>query len=184
MKILVVCQHYWPENFRINDIVDGFIERGHEVDVLCGQPNYPTGEFFKGYDSHTIKEEMHGKVRVYRAFEVKRGSNTNIRIFLNYMTYPYALKISKVGSVEELEGFNKGLFQIQDLSSMLVVELASIKHGDTVLDVCAAPGGKTMHALDVLNGSGCVYAFDISENNLHLNKKKNIDQKALTKSCK
>ena len=50
MKLLVVCQHYWPENFRINDIVEGFLERGHEVDVLCGQPNYPTGEFFDGYD--------------------------------------------------------------------------------------------------------------------------------------
>ena len=90
MKILVVCQHYWPENFRINDIVDGFLERGHEVDVLCGQPNYPEGEFYDGYDSHSIKEEMHGKVRIFRTFEIKRGSNTNLRIFLNYMTYPIA----------------------------------------------------------------------------------------------
>lgn len=90
MKILVVCQHYWPENFRINDIVDGFIERGHQVDVLCGQPNYPGGEFFDGYDSHTIKEEKHGAVTVYRTFEIKRGSNSNLRIFLNYSTFPLA----------------------------------------------------------------------------------------------
>ena len=90
MKLLVVCQHYWPENFRINDIVEGFLERGHEVDVLCGQPNYPTGEFFEGYDSHSIKEEMHGKVKVYRTFEIKRGSNSNLRIFLNYMAFPIA----------------------------------------------------------------------------------------------
>ena len=90
MKLLVVCQHYWPENFRINDIVEGFLERGHEVDVLCGQPNYPTGEFFDGYDSHSIKEEMHGKVKVYRTFEIKRGSNSNLRIFLNYMAFPIA----------------------------------------------------------------------------------------------
>ena len=90
MKLLVVCQHYWPENFRINDIVEGFTERGHEVDVLCGQPNYPTGEFFDGYDSHSIKEEMHGKVHIYRTFEIKRGSNSNLRIFLNYMAFPIA----------------------------------------------------------------------------------------------
>lgn len=90
MKILVVCQHYWPENFRINDIVDGFIERGVEVDVLCGQPNYPAGQFFEGYDSHTVKEELHGPVKVYRTFEVKRGSNSNLRIFLNYITFPVA----------------------------------------------------------------------------------------------
>lgn len=90
MKILVVCQHYWPENFRINDIVEGFIERGHQVDVLCGQPNYPAGEFFEGYDSHTVKEEKHGEVTVYRTFEIKRGSNSNLRIFLNYSTFPLA----------------------------------------------------------------------------------------------
>ena len=90
MKILVVCQHYWPENFRINDIVEGFLERGHEVDVLCGQPNYPEGEFYDGYDSHSVKEELHGKVRIYRTFEIKRGANTNLRIFLNYMAYPIA----------------------------------------------------------------------------------------------
>ncbi|MBR3242123.1 MAG: glycosyltransferase family 4 protein [Parasporobacterium sp.] len=88
MKILVVCQHYWPENFRINDIVQGFLERGHEVDVLCGQPNYPVGEFFEGYDSHSVKEEMHEGVRIFRTFEVKRGSNSNLRIFLNYSVFP------------------------------------------------------------------------------------------------
>ncbi len=100
MKILVVGQHYWPENFRINDLVKGFIERGHEVDVLCGQPNYPKGEFFEGYDSHTIKEEEHEGVKIYRVREIKRGNNSNIRIFLNYMAYPifswlYVMKLAK-----------------------------------------------------------------------------------------
>ncbi len=100
MKILVVCQHYWPENFRINDLVDGFIERGHEVDVLCGQPNYPAGQFFEGYDSHSVKEEQHGKVRVYRTFEIKRGNNSNIRIFLNYITFPIA-SLFRVGKLKK-----------------------------------------------------------------------------------
>ena len=40
-RILVVTQHFWPENFRINDIVEGFLQDGLEVDVLCGLPNYP-----------------------------------------------------------------------------------------------------------------------------------------------
>lgn len=90
MRILVVCQHYWPENFRINDIVQGFLERGHEVDVLCGQPNYPKGEFFPGYDSHSVKEEVQDGVRIFRTFEVKRGNNSNLRIFLNYSVFPVA----------------------------------------------------------------------------------------------
>ncbi len=42
-RILVVTQHFWPENFRINDIVEGFLQDGLEVDVLCGLPNYPKG---------------------------------------------------------------------------------------------------------------------------------------------
>ncbi|MCF0143175.1 MAG: glycosyltransferase, partial [Parasporobacterium sp.] len=89
-KILVVCQHYWPENFRLNDIVDGFIERGCQVDVLCGQPNYPTGQFVEGYSTFKPKFEKHGEVNVYRTMEIKRGSNSNLRIFLNYMCYPIA----------------------------------------------------------------------------------------------
>ena len=40
-RVLVVTQHFWPENFRINDIVEGFLADGLEVDVLCGLPNYP-----------------------------------------------------------------------------------------------------------------------------------------------
>ena len=56
-RILVVTQHFWPENFRINDIVEGFLDDGIEVDVLCGLPNYPKGEWFDGYDSHGPFEE-------------------------------------------------------------------------------------------------------------------------------
>ena len=48
-RILVVSQHFWPEPFRITDIVEGFVEDGLEVDVLCGLPNYPRGEWFSGY---------------------------------------------------------------------------------------------------------------------------------------
>ena len=50
-RILVVTQHFWPENFRINDIVEGFVQDGLAVDVLCGLPNYPKGEWFDGYSA-------------------------------------------------------------------------------------------------------------------------------------
>ena len=42
-KLLIVTQHFWPEAFRVNDLAAGFIERGWQVDVLCGLPNYPKG---------------------------------------------------------------------------------------------------------------------------------------------
>ena len=56
-RVLVVTQHFWPENFRINDIVEGFLADGLEVDVLCGLPNYPKGEWFDGYGPHGPFEE-------------------------------------------------------------------------------------------------------------------------------
>jgi colanic acid biosynthesis glycosyl transferase WcaI len=46
-KILVVSQHFWPEVFRIADICEGLVERGYEVDVLCGIPSYPAENFIK-----------------------------------------------------------------------------------------------------------------------------------------
>ncbi len=89
-KILVVCQHYWPETFRINDICDYFIENGHDVDVLCGIPNYPKGKFYKDYSYFKKRKQSHKKINVSRAFEIPRGNNSSIRIFMNYVSFPLA----------------------------------------------------------------------------------------------
>lgn len=88
-KILVVCQHYWPESFRVNDICDYFTEQGVEVDVLCGIPNYPKGKFFPGYSLFRNRRQRHKGVNIIRAIEIPRGSNTNFRIFVNYISFPF-----------------------------------------------------------------------------------------------
>ena len=88
-KILVVTQHFWPENFRINDIVEGFLQDGIAVDVLCGLPNDPKGEWFPGYSAAgPFEEEWHG-ARLYRCKEVPRRGNTSVNIFLNYVSWPW-----------------------------------------------------------------------------------------------
>ena len=88
-KILVVTQHFWPENFRINDIVEGFLQDGIAVDVLCGLPNYPKGEWFPGYSAAgPFEEEWHG-ARLYRCKEVPRRGNISVNIFLNYVSWPW-----------------------------------------------------------------------------------------------
>jgi len=79
-----------------------------------------------------------------------------------------ALILDKVDRLSDYESFNKGLYQIMDISSMMVCKLAEIKEGSTVLDICAAPGGKTLHAADILNGSGHIISRDISENKINL----------------
>lgn len=87
-RILVVGQHFWPEGFRINDICDYFIEHGVEVEVLCGLPNYPRGEFHPGYSLRGPYREDHNGIKVFRAPEIPRGDNSNLRIFLNYVSFP------------------------------------------------------------------------------------------------
>ena len=84
-KILVVTQHFWPENFRINDIVEGFLQDGIAVDVLCGLPNYPKGEWFPGYSAAgPFEEEWHG-ARLYRCKEVPRRGFIFLLFFLNFV---------------------------------------------------------------------------------------------------
>lgn len=90
---------------------------------------------------------------------------------------PGCFKIKGYDSLLSLTAFNEGLFQVQDESSALVGLISGIKAGDKVIDVCAAPGGKTIHAADILrycekdqdsNVKGSVKAFDISEKKLEL----------------
>lgn len=76
---------------------------------------------------------------------------------------PYAYCLSGVEGVAELPGYHEGLFGIQDISSMLAVEAAGIKAGDFVIDVCAAPGGKTLLAAEKVMPNGQVEARDVSE---------------------
>lgn len=88
---------------------------------------------------------------------------------------PYAFRISGYDYLGELASFAKGLFTIQDISSMLVCEAAGPKEGDYVIDVCAAPGGKAIHAADRLNGSGQVEARDLTERKISFIRE-NIDR--------
>lgn len=89
-KILIVCQHFWPEQFKINDIADFLFEKGCNIDVLCGIPNYPKGYFFEGYGIFKKRHEIHNNINIRRAFEIKRGNNSNLRIFANYISFPIA----------------------------------------------------------------------------------------------
>lgn len=76
-----------------------------------------------------------------------------------------ALYLSGYDTLEKIPEFTEGLFQVQDESSMLVAELAGLKKGELVLDVCSAPGGKALHAANLLEalGDGTVISRDVSE---------------------
>lgn len=83
--------------------------------------------------------------------------------FKKHPYLPYAFEILNAEGISALPGFEKGLFMVQDVSSMLVCEAAGIKKGDRVIDVCASPGGKALHAAEKLQGTGFVSARDLTE---------------------
>lgn len=87
MKILIVSQYFWPENFRINDLAVGLVERGHEVTVLTGIPNYPGGQFFSGYGFFKKTQEEYKGVRILRVPLLPRGSGSGVRLALNYLSF-------------------------------------------------------------------------------------------------
>ncbi len=89
-KILVVCQRFWPESFRLNDVCDYFVEQGYDVDVLCGIPNYPKGSFFDGYSYLKNRKQKNNGVTIRRVFEIPRGNNSNFRIILNSLSFSIA----------------------------------------------------------------------------------------------
>ena len=76
---------------------------------------------------------------------------------------PYAYMLEKTEGIKNVEGFEDGKFQVQDVSSMLVAQVADIKPKMQILDVCAAPGGKATHAAEKLMGTGQVVARDLTE---------------------
>ena len=76
---------------------------------------------------------------------------------------PYALEIKDYDYIAGLKSFRDGLYQIQDISSMTAGYMTGFKAGDTVIDVCAAPGGKSVNAAISVGTDGKVYSRDVSD---------------------
>jgi glycosyltransferase involved in cell wall biosynthesis len=87
LHILVLTQYFWPENFRINDLVSSLVEKGHTVEVLTGKPNYPDGEVYPDYRIWGCQIEDWQGVKVYRVPIVTRGSKSAVRLALNYLSF-------------------------------------------------------------------------------------------------
>lgn len=102
MKILVICQYYYPEPFRISDICEELVKRGHKVTVVTGTPNYPMGEIYKGYEHGQKKDEEINGVIVHRCFTIGRKGGTAKR-FLNYYSYAISSSLHTLFSKEEFD---------------------------------------------------------------------------------
>ena len=112
MKILVVCQHFYPENFRINDICFELVKKGNDVTVLTGLPNYPKGKVLKDYKWHKNRKQVINGVKIKRCSLVGRGKSTP-KMMINYMWFAI------FGSI-------KAFFMKKDFDVVYVYQLSPI----------------------------------------------------------
>jgi len=89
MKILIVSQYFWPENFKINDVAKGLVDKGYDVSVLTGLPNYPKGKIYNGYSFLKNIKEIHEGITIYRSPLIPRGNGSGLRLFLNYFSLAF-----------------------------------------------------------------------------------------------
>lgn len=144
------------------------------LSIMYSMPGWITEDFYDSYGKAVTKQILEGflnrntttvrcnlsKASIDETVSLLEQDNINVKRN-NYLDY--ALEIENFNTISNIKAFNEGLCQVQDVSSMLVAEIAGIKENDIILDVCAAPGGKSIHAADKLNNTGKVYARDLTE---------------------
>ncbi len=98
MRILLISQYFYPENFKINDLIFSLKARGHQITVLTGKPNYSKINFFKGYGWKSDDFEIVNGIPVYRANLFSRRHGGALRLFLNYFSFAFlgSLKLRKI----------------------------------------------------------------------------------------
>lgn len=100
MKILIVTQYFWPENFKINSLALDLKKRGHDVVVLTGLPNYPEGKIYSGYSFFNNRSENWNGIKIYRSKLIPRSQSGAVRLLLNYVSFAFFASI-KVFSIKE-----------------------------------------------------------------------------------
>lgn len=133
MKILVVCQYYYPEPFRHPDICEELVRRGHDVTVVTGLPNYPMGEIYDGYRNGRKRNEVLNGVKIHRCFTIGRKHGAAYR-FLNY----YSFAFSSSNYVKKLERDYDVVF-VHQLSPVMMAKAAmryKRKHDTPVVLYC------------------------------------------------
>lgn len=89
MRILVVSHYFYPEEFKINDLVRDFVKRGHHVTVITGKPNYPKGQYFKGYKFWGVQKEKYEGADVIHVPMIRRGKKSLVGLFFNYISFAF-----------------------------------------------------------------------------------------------
>lgn len=150
-----------------------------DLSIQYSMPEWILNQWLENFDKNTVETMLQ---------DFQKEKPTTIRCNLNQMTkeqliesleqegvqvtqhpyLPYALQISGYDYLGDLRSFQSGAFYVQDISSMLVAHIANPKPEDVVIDVCAAPGGKSLHMSELLDGTGHVEARDLTDYKVNL----------------
>lgn len=114
----------------------------------------------------TIRMDEHKSIQEVQQWKEQVEEKGIVATVHPYLSYAYDL--TKTEGLYQVPGFEEGMVNVQDVSSMLAVEIAAIPKESNVLDICAAPGGKTLHMACKLNATGTLEARDISEKKIQL----------------
>lgn len=150
MKILVVCQYYAPEPFRISDICETLAAQGHEVTVVTGTPNYPEGEIYPGYEGGTHQDEIMNGVHVHRC-PIHPRKHGALHRFWNYYSFVW----SSSRYLSRLNGDFDVVF-VNQLSPVMMAEGAlryARKHGKKTVLYCLDLWPESLAAGGIRSGS-------------------------------
>ena len=86
MRILIITQYFWPENFRINEVSEELVKLGHEVSILTGYPNYPKGEIYSEFKKDYKKFSYYKGAEIIRVPLLARKKN-KANLILNYISF-------------------------------------------------------------------------------------------------
>jgi glycosyltransferase involved in cell wall biosynthesis len=87
MNILIVSQYFWPEEFAINTLAQSLHKKGHIVEVLTGNPNYPEGRVYNGRKAWFCGKEQWQGIMIHRVPLIPRGSGSGIMLAINYLSF-------------------------------------------------------------------------------------------------
>ena len=164
-----------PERMSLPNMADAL----KYISIKYSMPEFIAGQWIKTYGAETAEKICSSFLEDVKTTVRIRGGAENIEKCISALEKdgvkvkkaPYldcAYHISGYDRIYELSAFKKGMFVVQDVSSMLAVSAAGIRSGEKILDVCAAPGGKSLLAADKCGPEGLVVSRDISEKKVKL----------------
>lgn len=145
------------------------------LSVRYSIPEWMVEKWLSVYSKETVERMMDAMMREHPTcirFDPNRITKEDLKRRLredqvahieDHPALPYALWISGYDYLGDMSSFENGLFYVQDASSMMAVESLPVKKGDYIIDVCAAPGGKSLHVAEKLEGTGHVDARDLTD---------------------